>query len=82
MLIRVHSRRDATTADIDFHANHPRHATHVQRIAHTQSEISTVTLQGQLTQFQAAEDAVPRGHPTTVAIVNDVTEILLGLFVP
>lgn len=82
MLVRVHSRRDTTTADIDFHPNHPRHVTHVQRIAHTHSEISTVTLQGQLTQFQAAEDAIPGGHPTTVAIVNDVAEILLGLFVP
>lgn len=44
--------------------------------------MATVTFNGQLAEFQAAEDAFPGGHPKTTAIINDKFEILLGLFVP
>lgn len=82
MLVRTRSSRDATAQDINFSPNHPRHLTHVQRLALSPSQVSTVTLQGQLTEFQAAEDSLPGGHPTTTAILNDMAEIFLGLFVP
>jgi hypothetical protein len=44
--------------------------------------VAIATFNGQLTEFQASEDAVPGGYPKTTAIMNDVAEILLGLFVP
>jgi hypothetical protein len=40
------------------------------------------TFNGQLSEFQAEEESVPRGHPNTTAIENDLAEVLLGLFVP
>lgn len=46
------------------------------------SQVVTVTFNGQLTEFQVAEDTVRGGHPKTTAVINDVAEILLGLFVP
>jgi hypothetical protein len=44
--------------------------------------MATVTLQGEITEFQSSEDAVPGGHPLTTAIQNDLAEVLLGLFIP
>jgi hypothetical protein len=44
--------------------------------------VAIVTFSGQLTEFQPAEDAVLGGHPKTEAILNDMAEILLRLFVP
>lgn len=82
MLVRIKSVRDATTDDVDFDLSHPQSNTHVQRLAHTSSQVSTVTFNGQLTEFQASEDAVPGGHPKTAANMNDLAEMLLGLFVP
>ncbi|KAI7969587.1 hypothetical protein EIK77_006328 [Talaromyces pinophilus] len=82
MLVRTKSQRDAVRDDMDIDPAHPRHGTHVQRIARTQSQVATVTFTGQLTEFQTAEDCIRGGHPTTAAIRNDVAEILLGLFVP
>lgn len=82
MLVKTKDVRDAIADDVDFDPNHPRYATHVQRLARTPSQVATVTFNGQLTEFQPAEDAVPGGHPKTTAIMNDVAEILLGLFVP
>jgi hypothetical protein len=82
MLVKTKNIRDAIADDMDFDSNHPRHATHVQRLARSQSQVATVTFTGQLTEFQTAEDAVPGGHPKTTAIINDISEILLGLFVP
>jgi hypothetical protein len=35
-----------------------------------------------LTEFQAAEDSIPGGHPIIDTILNDMAEIFLGLFVP
>ncbi|OKO97720.1 ATP-dependent DNA helicase PIF1 [Penicillium subrubescens] len=82
MLVKTKHVRDTITDDVDFDPDHPRYATHVQRLARTPTQLATVTFSGQLTEFQVAEDAVPGGHPKTTAIMNDVAEILLGLFVP
>ncbi|KAF9884384.1 hypothetical protein FE257_001840 [Aspergillus nanangensis] len=82
MLVKTKDVRDAIADDVEFDPHHPRYATHVQRLAYTLSQVATVTFNGQLTEFQAAEDAIPGGHPKTTAIMNDVAEILLGLFVP
>lgn len=82
MIVRTKRLQDTTTDDIPFNETHPRHRTHVQRLARSPSQTATVTLQGELTEFQSAEDSVPGGHPTTTAIQNDLAEILLGLFIP
>jgi hypothetical protein len=82
MLVRTKRLEDATLDDVPFEEKHPRHSTHMQRLARSPSQMLTVTLQGQLTEFQSAEDSIPGGHPTTTAIENDLAEILLGLFVP
>ncbi|KAH6954100.1 hypothetical protein BKA56DRAFT_236176 [Ilyonectria sp. MPI-CAGE-AT-0026] len=82
MLVRTMYIREAIAEDVEYDPNHPRCATHVQRLARTPSQVATVAFNGQLTEFQAAEDSVPGGHPKTAAIVNDMAEILLGLFVP
>ncbi|CAI7569062.1 unnamed protein product [Penicillium discolor] len=82
MLVRIKTIRDATTDDVDFDLSHPQSNTHVQRLAHTSSQVSTVTFNGQLTEFQTSEDAVPGGHPKTAANMNDLVKMLLGLFVP
>ena len=41
-----------------------------------------VTFSGQLSEFQAEEDKIQSGHPKTIAIENDLSEVLLGLFIP
>ncbi|KAF9882545.1 hypothetical protein FE257_007384, partial [Aspergillus nanangensis] len=82
MLVRTRNVRDALLDDMDFEPDHPRYATHVQRLARMQSQVATVTFNGQLSEYQVAEDTVPGGHPKTEAIVNDLAELLLGLFVP
>lgn len=82
MLVRTKHVRDAIVDDVDFHLSHPQSKTHVQRLARGSSQVATVTFNGQLTEFQASEDAVPGGHPKMVASMNDLAEILLGLFVP
>ncbi|KAI7970124.1 hypothetical protein EIK77_000334 [Talaromyces pinophilus] len=82
MLVKSKNIRDAIADDMDFDPNHPRYTTHVQRLARTPSQVATVTFNGQLTEFQATEDAIPGGHPKTTAVKNDMAEVLLGLFVP
>lgn len=82
MLVGTKRIQDSSTHDITFNDQHPKYHTHLQRLARSQAQTATVTLQGELTEFQAAEDSVPGGHPTTTAIQNDLAEILLGLFVP
>jgi hypothetical protein len=44
--------------------------------------VATVTFNGQLTEFQVAEDAVPGGHPKTTAVIHNMAKILLGILVP
>ena len=82
MLVRTKRSQDATTEDLPFDDMHPRHRTHVQRLAHCPSQIATVTLQGELTEFQSAEDSIPGGNPLIAAIRNDLAEIFLGLVIP
>ncbi|KAL2801994.1 hypothetical protein BJX63DRAFT_426386 [Aspergillus granulosus] len=72
--------QDATSQDVNFDPNHPRHLSHVQHLALSPRQTATVTLQGQLTEFQTAKDSLPGGHPDTNAILNNIAEILLGLF--
>jgi hypothetical protein len=54
----------------------------MQRLAQSPSQKATVTLQGQLSEFQAAEDSLLGSHPPTDAILNDMAEVLFGLFIP
>jgi hypothetical protein len=82
MLVRTKRLQDATTDDIPFTEKHPRHRTHLQQLAQSPHQTATVTLQGQLSEFQSSEDSVPGGHPTTTAIQNNLAEVLLGLFIP
>jgi hypothetical protein len=82
MLVRTKRLQDAMTDDIPFAEKHPRHHTHLQRLAQSPHQTATVTLQGQLSEFQSSEDSIPGGHPTTTAIQNDLAEVLLGLFIP
>lgn len=82
MLVRTKNVRDAVLDDVDFDVGHPRHLSHVQRLARSKSQVATISFSGQLTEFQPAEDAISGGHPMTEAIINDLAEILLGLFTP
>ncbi|KAL5335626.1 hypothetical protein BJX70DRAFT_311402 [Aspergillus crustosus] len=82
MLVRTRSIHDTASQDVNFDSNHPRHLSHVQRLALSPRQTATVTLQGQLTEFQTAEDSLRGAHPVTNAILNDLAEILPGLFVP
>lgn len=82
MVVHTKTLQNATTEDIPFDESHPRYRTHVQRVANSACQIATVTLQGELTEFQSSEDAIPGGHPLTTAIQSDLAEVLLGLFIP
>jgi hypothetical protein len=80
MLARIRDKQGATDTDFDFDPIHPRYTTHIQHLAQKPAHVATITFKGLLTQFQAAEDSIFGGHPATEAILNDVAEILLGLF--
>jgi hypothetical protein len=82
MLVQIRSKRRNRSNHFEFALCHPKRSTCIQHVAHSRSEIATVTFNGQLTQYQMAEDCVRGGHPMTDAIANDVAEILLGLFLP
>ncbi|KAH9203038.1 hypothetical protein DL95DRAFT_180650, partial [Leptodontidium sp. 2 PMI_412] len=82
MLVQTKNVRDAIAADLEFDHKHPKHGIHVQHLARKKSQVATVTFNGQLSQFQAEEEGVTGGHPITTAMQNDLSEVLLGLFVP
>ncbi len=82
MLVRVKRIDDATTFDISFDPKHPRSRTHIQGLAHMESQIMTVHFNGELSQYQTEENSIKGGHPITNAIKNDLAEVLLGFFVP
>ena len=82
MLVQTKGLRDAIAADVEFDPEHPKHSTCVQRLACKKSQLTTVTFNGQLSEFQAEEESLAGGHPRTIAIENDLAEVLLGLFVP
>jgi hypothetical protein len=54
----------------------------IQHLAHNTSDLVTVTFNGQLTEYQTEEGSVAGGYPMTDAVMNNIAEILLGLFVP
>ncbi|KAJ5142747.1 uncharacterized protein N7515_001534 [Penicillium bovifimosum] len=82
MLVQIRSKQGTLPDNFEFDPSHPKCSTSVERVARSKSQIATVIFNGQLTQFQTAEDSVPGGYPTTDAILNDLSEIFLGLFVP
>ncbi|KAH7120149.1 hypothetical protein B0J13DRAFT_166144 [Dactylonectria estremocensis] len=82
MLVDVKSRSDATTSDVEFDTIHPKSNTHVQRMARTESQVKTVSFNGQFSQYQIQEEGVRGGHPNTTAIKNDLAEVQLGFFLP
>ena len=82
MLTQSKKVQDVTAIDVEFDPSHPKSHTHLQRLVRNKSQMATVTLIGQLSEFQEAEDSVRGGHPATEAIVNDLAEVLLGLFIP
>ena len=82
MLVQTRKKDHATEFDLEFEADHPKYGILIQRLALNTSEILTVHFNRQLSQFEAEEDTIHGGHPTTVAIKNDLAEVLLGFFVP
>ena len=82
MLVQTRHQRNARFDDVSFDASHPRSGTLTQHLARNHSVLATVAFVGHLTEFQVEEDSVPGGHPRTDAIMEDMAEILLGLFVP
>jgi hypothetical protein len=82
MLVQIKKKTQATDFDVAFDTDHPKSSVIVQRLASTLPEVLTVDFNGQLSQFEADENSVPGGHPTTTAIKNDLAEVLLGFFVP
>ena len=46
------------------------------------SQVTTVTFNRQLSEFQTEEDSIPGGYLRMISIENDLAEILLGLFIP
>jgi hypothetical protein len=82
MLVQTRKRLSATASDIEFDSKHPKSTTHIQRMAHTRSQMMTVCFNGQFSQYQTEEESIQGGHPTTTAIQNDLAEVLLGFFLP
>jgi hypothetical protein len=82
MLVQTRKVCDSIQADIDFDHMHAKSGVYVQRLATRESQLLTVTYNGQLSLFQKEEDSIRGGHAETVAIRNDVSEVLLGLFIP
>ncbi len=81
MLVQTKNLYNAISADVEFDSEHPKSATYVQHLACQKSQISTVTFNSQLSQFQPEEDSIQGGYPRTTAIENDLAEVLLRLFV-
>jgi hypothetical protein len=82
MLVSYCSRKDATSADCLYDPTHPKYEKDIQRLAKIPNQVRTVSFHGYLSQYQNEEESVRHGHPTTLAIQNDLAEILLGFFIP
>ncbi|KAJ5343447.1 uncharacterized protein N7506_003271 [Penicillium brevicompactum] len=82
MLVQIRKKQRIRSDHFDFDPSHPKGSACVQHVARAQSQIATVTFNGQLTQYQTSEDSIRGGHPMTNAIANDLAEIFLGFFVP
>jgi hypothetical protein len=82
MLVQTKKRREATVSDVEFDPRHPKSYVYIQYLACTKSQVITVTFNRQLSQFQAEEESIWGGHPSTPTIKNNLAEVLLGLFLP
>jgi len=82
MLVQTKNLHNAISADIEFDSEHPKSTTYMQCLACQKSQISTITFNGQLSQFQPKEDSIQGSHPRTTTIKNNLAKVLLGLFVP
>lgn len=82
MLVRPCRMQESVSNDCQYDSQHPKYSTQIQRLAKSRSQMRTVCYHGQLSQCQNEEEQVRRGHPTTLAIRNDLAEILLAFFVP
>ncbi|GFF62835.1 Pc17g00330 [Aspergillus udagawae] len=71
MLVRTTNVRDAIADDVDFDPSHPQSNSHVQRLARTSAQVATVIFNGQITEFQASEDAVPGEHANSMLTKRD-----------
>ena len=82
MLVQTKNLYNTILVDIEFDSEHSKSATYIQRLACQKSQISTVTFNSQLSQFQPEEDSIQGGYPRTTVIKNNLAKVLLGLFVP
>src|SRR6266850_2948638 len=80
-IIKV-SKDNTGPSDIPFDPKHPNNNTHIQHLVSKLSQIKTVHFNGSLSQFETEEETIPKGHPLTLEIKNDLAEILLGFFLP
>ena len=81
MLVQTKKKDHTTEFDLEFEADHPKCGILIQQLASNTSEVLTVHFNRQLSQFEAEEDTIYGGHPTTVAIKNNLAKVLLGFFI-
>lgn len=79
--ITVISSKDIKSGDISFVANHPNQTLHIQRLSKGICNI-LVAFMSPFSTNEFAENAVRGGHLDTNARQNNVSIILLTLFVP
>ncbi|KAH6974061.1 hypothetical protein EDB80DRAFT_831121, partial [Ilyonectria destructans] len=79
-----HRQRDLPTISYAIHSQATLMSSweDLQRMARTESQVKTVSLNGQFSQYQIQEEGVRGGHPNTTAIKNDLAEVQLGFFLP
>jgi hypothetical protein len=82
ILVQTKNIYNTISADIEFDSEYPKSATYIQQLACQKFQISTVTFNSQLSQFQPEEDSIQGSYPRTTAIEIDLAEVLLRLFVP
>jgi hypothetical protein len=82
-LVTIKRKSLATSEDIPFTPDHPNSERQIQNYSEKTS-INTylVAFIGSLSENQPLEDRIRGGHPETVAMQNDLAEILLALLVP
>ena len=66
---------------IKFTAQHSRSEIHVQILAMTLSQIYTIIFSDSFSTQQQHENVIKAGHSTTLAIKNNIAEILLEFFI-
>src|SRR6266487_3978797 len=63
MLVQTKNIHNVIAADFNFDIKHPKYSLCVQHLACKKSQVMIVTFNSQLSQFQAEEESVQRGHP-------------------